>query len=217
MAASVSAGAQSAALASPAGGPEGGSVGERLWHPGAPLAGWPREGRGWELPRSWDGASAWKAVMADPRHLPCLGSDRCETRARERAPWIQAARLGTHGVTPAAPPAVVSFGPHPWWGLFGSQLFPELSDLCLTLPWFSSEPKGCLSPNTHTPRIHNAQPQSHLRIDRDWNIISEASETWGPGPSYGDRQYTQRTWFCGNPAFPKREWGPGNWLCSWSV
>lgn len=51
-------------------------------------------------------------------------------------------------------------------------------------------------------------PQSHIWIGRDWSI-SGASETWGPGPSCGDRQCMKRTWCWGNPAFPKREQDPG--------
>lgn len=45
------------------------------------------------------------------------------------------------------------------------------------------------------------KPQLHLWIDRDW-IISEASETWSPGPSYGNGLCMQRTPCCRN-AFPK--------------
>jgi hypothetical protein len=46
-------------------------------------------------------------------------------------------------------------------------------------------------------------PQLHLWIDRDWSI-SEATETWGPGPSYnGNRLCMQGTRCCRNHDPPK--------------
>lgn len=53
---------------------------EEALAPKTRLAEWPIEGRVWHLSCSEDRSSSWRAVLGDQHHLPCLGSDRPETR-----------------------------------------------------------------------------------------------------------------------------------------